>query len=201
MSNFVHLHVHTQYSVLDGFSEITKLLQKAKDLGMPSIAITDHGNMYGAVNFYNAAKKIGIKPIIGMEAYVADGSRFEKDKGRDQDTRIRGYHLVILAKNFQGYRNLCKLSSYGFTEGFYYNARIDKELLEKYSEGLIVSSACLAGEIPYFINLNNMERVEESILWYKKVFKDDFYLELMDHGIPEQKKVNEKRLIWKHVAL
>ncbi|MGI6718612.1 MAG: DNA polymerase III subunit alpha [Bacteroidales bacterium] len=194
MSNFVHLHVHTQYSVLDGFSEITKLLQKAKDLGMPSIAITDHGNMYGAVNFYNAAKKIGIKPIIGMEAYVADGSRFEKDKGRDQDTRIRGYHLVILAKNFQGYRNLCKLSSYGFTEGFYYNARIDKELLEKYSEGLIVSSACLAGEIPYFINLNNMERVEESILWYKKVFKDDFYLELMDHGIPEQKKVNETLL-------
>ncbi len=192
MSNFVHLHVHTQYSVLDGFSEISKLISKAKELEMPSLAITDHGNMYGVVNFYNQAKKQGIKPILGMEGYVADGSRF--DKGKVEGERSRGYHLVILAKNLQGYRNLCKLSSLGFTEGYYYNARIDKEILEKYSEGLIVSSACLAGEIPYFIISNNMKRVEETILWFKRVFKDDFYLELMDHGIPEQKKVNEKLL-------
>ncbi|MDR2085360.1 MAG: DNA polymerase III subunit alpha [Bacteroidales bacterium] len=188
MSNFVHLHVHTQYSILDGLSNINKLVAKAKALGMPAIAITDHGNMYGTMSFFNAAKKEGIKPIIGCEAYIAENSRF--DKGNVDSERSRGFHCVLLAKNLIGYKNLCKLNSIGFKEGFYYNSRIDKEVLEKYSEGIIVSSACLAGEIPYFIRNNMLERAEEAINWFKRVFKDDFYFELMDHGIPDQKKVN-----------
>ena len=188
MSDFVHLHVHTQYSILDGFSNIDKLVAKAKSLNMPAIAITDHGNMYGAMSFFNAAKKVEIKPIFGFEAYIAENSRF--DKGNVDSERSRGFHCVLLAKNLTGYKNLCKLNSLGFKEGFYYNPRIDKEILEKYSEGLIVSSACLAGEIPYFVRNNMMDRAETAIAWFKRVFQDDFYLELMDHGIPEQKTVN-----------
>lgn len=188
MSDFIHLHVHTEYSVLDGLSNIKKLIAKAKALEMPAVAITDHGNMYGVLTFYNEAKKAGIKPVLGCEAYIAEGSRFDKDATRSE--RVRGFHCVLLAKNFTGYKNLCKLISMGFRDGFYYNPRIDKEILEQYSDGLIVSSACLAGEIPYFIRSNNVGKAEEAIQWFKRVFKDDFYLELMDHGIPDQKLVN-----------
>lgn len=189
MPNLVHLHVHTQYSILDGLSDIKKLVSRAKELEMPAVAITDHGNMYGVVDFYNAAKKEKIKPIIGCEAYVVEGSRFEK--GSANSERTRGFHCVLLAKNKIGYINLCKLISLGFKEGFYYNSRVDRELLERYSEGLICSSACLAGEIPYYIWNDNMEKAEAALQWYKKVFKDDFYLELMSHGLEKQRKVND----------
>ena len=188
MSQFVHLHVHTQYSILDGLSNIKILVEKAKSLDMPAIAITDHGNMYGVVDFYNAAKKTGIKPILGCEAYVAEGSRFDKNAANSE--RARGFHCILLAKNIVGYHNLCKLISLGFKDGFYYNSRIDREIMEKYSEGLIVSSACLAGEIPFYIRNGNMKRAEEALQWYKSVYGDDFYLELMSHGLEEQKLVN-----------
>ena len=140
---FTHLHVHTEYSLLDGSAKIKELVQRVKELGMDSIAITDHGAMYGAVEFYKAALEAGIKPILGCEVYVAEGSRFTKEgKGGGY------YHLVLLAENNEGYHNLIKLVSYGFTEGFYYKPRVDKELLRKYSKGIIASSACLAGEVP-----------------------------------------------------
>ena len=189
MSQFVHLHVHTQYSILDGLSDIPKLVAKAKDLDMPAVAITDHGNMYGIVDFFNAANKAGIKPIIGCEGYVAEGSRFEKSSANTE--RARGYHCIFLAKNSVGYRNLCKLISLGFKEGFYYNSRVDHEIMEKYSEGIICSSACLAGEIPFNISNGNMKKAEELVQWYKSVYKDDFYLELMNHGLEKQQVVNE----------
>ena len=197
MSDFVHLHVHTLYSILDGLSPIPKLIKKAKSLDMNAIAITDHGNMYGVVEFFNQAKKEKVKPILGIEAYVAEGSHLVKDKRKATDTRgYRGYHCILLAKNFVGYQNLCKLSSIGFKDGYYYNPRIDKALLKKYSEGLIASSACLAGEIPHFIVNNDLQRAEDALLWYKDVFGDDFYLELMSHGIAEQKTVNNKLREW-----
>ena len=189
MSQFVHLHVHTQYSILDGLSDIPKLIAKAKDLDMPAVAITDHGNMYGIVDFFNAANDAGIKPIIGCEEYVAEGSRFEKSSANTE--RARGYHCIFLAKNIVGYRNLCKLISLGFKEGFYYNSRVDHEIMEKYSEGIICSSACLAGEIPFNITNGNMKKAEELVQWYKSVYKDDFYLELMNHGLEKQQVVNE----------
>jgi DNA polymerase-3 subunit alpha len=188
MSDFTHLHVHTQYSILDGAAKIKQLMAKAKSLEMKALAITDHGNMYGTLEFFNEAKKHGIKPVIGCEMYVADGSRFEK-KGREDRS---GFHLILLAKNKTGYQNLARLSSLGFKkDSFYYTPRIDKELLKKYSEGLIASTACLGGEVPYYIINNGIERAAQTVQEYVDIFGKDFYLELQNHGIPEQKKVNE----------
>ncbi len=191
-AEFVHLHNHTEYSLLDG---LTKLTKKGKPLElfniigkqyqMPALAITDHGNMYGAMEFYWACLDSGIKPIIGCEVYVAKRSRFDKDK------ETGGYHhLILLAKDNEGYRNLSYLVSAGFTEGFYYKPRIDKELLEKYSKGLVCSSACLAGEIPSLLASGNKEEAKKAAIWYRDVFgKENYYLEIMDNGLPEQKAV------------
>ena len=184
---FTHLHVHTEYSLLDGSAKIKELVQRVKELGMDSIAITDHGAMYGAVEFYKAALEAGIKPILGCEVYVAEGSRFTKEgKGGGY------YHLVLLAENNEGYHNLIKLVSYGFTEGFYYKPRVDKELLRKYSKGIIASSACLAGEVPRNILNVSYEKAKEVALEYLDIFGEgNYFLELQDHGIREQKVVNE----------
>ena len=185
--DFVHLHVHTEYSLLDGCCRIDRLIDSAKKSGQKSIAITDHGVMYGAVEFYKKAKAAGIKPIIGCEVYVAPRSRFDKDKYMDSEY----YHLILLCKNDIGYRNLIKMVSAGFTEGFYSKPRIDKELLKEHSEGLIALSACLAGEIPRSLLKNNYEGAKKIALWYRDVFgKDNYYLEIQDHGILEQKQVN-----------
>jgi DNA polymerase III subunit alpha len=193
LPQFTHLHVHTQYSILDGASSIEPLLDKAAADGMKALAITDHGNMYGVLHFFGYARKLGIKPIIGCEVYVADGSRFEK-KGREDRS---GYHMVLLAKNRIGYENLSRLVSFGFLEGFYYTPRIDKELLFKYREGIIASTACLGGEIPQTIMAKGQERATELVKEYVDVFGDDFYLELQRHGLPEQEPVNQALL---HIA-
>lgn len=177
MQNFVHLHVHSQYSILDGASSIEGLVKKTKNCGMPAIALTDHGTMFGIKHFHQVAVKEGVKPILGMEAYVARESRHSKERPIDRS----GYHLILLAKNEIGYKNLVKLCSYGYTEGFYYKPRIDRELLEKYHEGIIVTSACLGGEVPQRIMQDNIEAAEEAILWYKSIFGQDYYLELQIH--------------------
>ena len=184
---FTHLHVHTEYSLLDGSAKIKELVQRVRELGMNSIAITDHGAMYGAVEFYKAALDAGVKPIIGCEVYVAEGSRFKKEgKGGGY------YHMVLLAENNEGYQNLIKLVSYGFTEGFYYKPRVDKELLRKYSKGLIASSACLAGEVPRNILNVSYDKAKEAALEYLEIFGEgNFFLELQDHGMREQKVVNQ----------
>ena len=175
MPEFVHLHVHTQYSILDGAAAIKPLIKRAKALGMNAIAITDHGNMYGVKNFHDTATDAGVKPILGCEVYVVK-NRFEKDKDEKA-----GDHLILLAKNLEGYHNLCKMVSYSFTEGFYYKPRIDKQLLEQYHEGLICCSACLGGEVPQAIMHNDMEEAERVVQWFKGVFGDDYYLELQLH--------------------
>ncbi len=185
---FTHLHVHTEYSLLDGSSKIKEILARAKELGQDSLAITDHGVMYGVIDFYKAAGEIGIKPIIGCEVYVAPGSRFEKEN-TVSDERYR--HLVLLAENDTGYSNLMKIVSKGFIEGFYYKPRVDMEVLERYHEGVIALSACLAGEIPGNLIKGNYEGAKEAALRFRKLFgEDNFFLELQDHGIPEQKTVN-----------
>lgn len=198
MNNFTHLHVHTQYSILDGASKISDLISKAKGSGMKSLAITDHGNMFGVKEFYNEAKKQEIKPIIGCEVYVADKSRFSKGTNENRSA----FHLILLAKNFIGYRNLIKIVSLGWIEGFYYTPRIDKELLRKFGQGIIASSACLGGEVPSAILNGKDEKTEEIIKEYKDIFGDDYYLELMRHETEDaeidsdtfskQVKVNEK---------
>jgi len=175
--SFTHLHVHSQYSILDGASDITDLLTRVKDLGMEAIALTDHGNMFGVKEFHAEAKKKGVKPIIGCELYVAENTRFEKTGREDRS----GYRLIVLAKNKTGYNNLSKMVSIAWLEGFYYKPRIDKELLFKYHEGLIVCSACLGGEIPQTIMHAGKEEAEKKILQYKSVFGDDYYLELQRH--------------------
>ncbi len=185
-SNFVHLHLHTQYSLLDGASNISRMISKAVSLGMPAIAMTDHGNMFGVPYFVKEAEAAGIKPIIGCEVYLAKGSRFERKKTAGKQY----YHLILLAKNKTGYHNLAKLVSRSFLEGFYYKPRIDKELLEEFSEGLIVSSACLGGEIPQLILEDKLEEAQTAIEWYKGIFGEDFYLELQNHFLPGQQKVN-----------
>ena len=186
--SFTHLHVHTEYSLLDGSSKIKELVHQAKELGMDSIAITDHGAMYGVIDFYRAAKAEGIKPIIGCEIYVTTGSRFDKEASQGDK---RYYHLVLLAKNDTGYHNLMKIVSRGFTEGFYYKPRVDYEVLEEYKEGLIALSACLAGEVATYIRENNYEKAKNTALRLQDLFgKDNFFLELQDHGIPDQTKVN-----------
>ncbi len=190
--DFTHLHVHTEYSLLDGAGKIKEMVHRAKELGMDALAITDHGVMYGAVDFYRACKAEGIRPIIGCEVYVAQGSRFDKT-GTVNDKRY--YHLVLLAENDTGYRNLMKIVSKGFTEGFYYKPRVDYELLETYHEGLIALSACLAGEIPSFIRMGLYEDAVACAKHMREIFgEDNFFLELQDHGIPDQKLVNQALL-------
>ena len=189
--NFTHLHVHTEYSLLDGSNKIKELIARTKELGMDSVAITDHGVMYGVIEFYRAAKANDILPVIGCEVYVAPYSRFEKDS----QAANRYHHLVLLAENNQGYANLIKIVSKGFTEGFYYKPRVDKELLRKYHEGIIALSACLAGEIPSAIVQGRYETAKIAALEMQEIFgKDNFFLELQDHGIPEQKTVNQALL-------
>jgi len=206
MISFTHLHVHTQYSILDGASDVPALVKKAKEDGMPAVCITDHGNMFGVKHFYNEAKKQGIKPIIGCEIYIASGSRFEKTGKEDRS----GNHLILLAKNKTGYENLSKIVSYAWIEGFYYTPRIDWDLLRKYHEGIIACSACLGGEVPQAIMEKGEAAGEAKALEYKELFGDDFYLELQRHksGDPKkdeevykyQVKVNEvlKRIAQKH---
>jgi DNA polymerase-3 subunit alpha len=174
MPSFVHLHLHTSYSILDGACRIKELAERAKSLGMPAVAITDHGNMFGVKDFYDVCREVGIKPILGVEAYVATEPHTERNARS-------GEHLVLLAKNHTGYKNLIKLCSIAYIDGFYYRPRIDKALLEKYKEGLIVTSACLAGEIPNLLANGNIDEAEKSALWFKEVFGDDFYLEIMLH--------------------
>lgn len=187
MSDFIHLHVHSEYSLLDGANRIKDLPIRAKEMGMDSIALTDHGVMYGVIDFYKACKKEGIKPIIGCEVYVANRTRFNKEAGLDFNN-----HLILLAKNNIGYQNLTKLVSMGFTDGFYYKPRIDKEILEQYHEGLICLSACLAGEVNQAILKDEMEKAKEIALWFKNLFGDDYYLEIQNNGIREQVLVNQK---------
>ena len=185
---FTHLHVHTEYSLLDGSSKIKELLPRAKELGMDSLAITDHGVMYGVIDFYKKAKEVGIKPILGCEIYVAPGSRFDREQGRGED---RYYHLVLLAENNQGYKNLMKIVTRGFTEGYYYKPRVDYEVLEKYHEGIIALSACLAGEIPNKILKEDFDGARAAANKMRDIFgENNFFLELQDHGIRQQTQVN-----------
>ena len=184
---FTHLHVHTEYSLLDGACRIEKLLDQAQKMGQKSVAITDHGVMYGVIDFYKAAKKRGIKPIIGCEIYVAKRSRFDKIHGIDNENR----HLVLLCKNETGYRNLVAIVSKAWTEGFYSKPRADMELLREHSEGLIALSACLAGEIPRALSVGDYDEAKAAALRYREIFgEDNFYLELQDHGLREQAHIN-----------
>lgn len=186
--SFTHLHVHTGYSLLDGSCKIKEIISRAKELNMTSLAITDHGVMYGVIDFYKEAKAQGIKPILGCEVYVSPSSRFEKQAKQGD----RYYHLILLSKNNKGYENLTKIVSKGFTEGFYYKPRIDFELLQEYHEGIIALSACLAGEIPKLISRGREDDARKAAQKYKDLFgEDSFYLELQNHGIPEQKYVNQ----------
>ena len=185
---FAHLHVHTEFSLLDGSNKIKEYVRYVKELGMDSAAITDHGVMYGAVDFYKAAKEAGINPVIGCEVYVAPRSRFDRELTGGED---RYYHLVLLAENNTGYANLVKIVSKGFTEGYYYRPRVDLEVLEQYHEGLIALSACLAGEVPRYIQKGLVDEAKKVALKYQNIFgKDNYFLELQDHGIPAQQSVN-----------
>ena len=186
---FTHLHVHSEYSLLDGSCKIKELAARAKELGMDSMAITDHGVMYGVIDFYRAAREVGIKPIIGCEVYVAPGSRFDRENTNGED---RYYHLVLLAENDTGYHNLMKIVSKGFVDGFYYKPRVDYEVLETYHEGVIALSACLAGEVQRYLARGMYEEACRSARHYEQIFgKGNFFLELQDHGIPTQKTVNQ----------
>ena len=186
---FTHLHVHTEYSLLDGSSKIKELVARAKELGMDSLAITDHGVMYGVIDFYKAAREVGIKPIIGCEVYVAPGSRFDRETVSGED---RYYHLILLAENHQGYQNLMKIVSKGFVDGFYYKPRVDYELLSQYHEGLICLSACLAGEVQRDLERGLYQEAKKAALHYQEIFGEgNFFLELQDHGIPAQRLVNQ----------
>lgn len=188
MSNFVHLHIHSEFSLLDGANRIKDIPVRAKELGMDSIAITDHGVMFGVIDFYKACKKEGVKPIIGCEVYVAPRSRFDKEPGIDNHY----YHLILLAKNNEGYKNLSKLVSLGYVDGYYYKPRIDREILEQYHEGLICLSACLAGEVNQALLSGQTEKAEQVALWHKKVFGEDYYIEIQNNGIKEQVLANQK---------
>ena len=189
---FTHLHVHTEYSLLDGSNKIKEYVARVKELGMDSAAITDHGVMYGVIDFYRAAKEAGINPILGCEVYVAPGSRFDREVGSGDD---RYYHLVLLAENDLGYHNLMKIVSKGFVEGFYYKPRVDLEVLSKYHEGIIALSACLAGEVARYLTRGMYEDAKAAALRYQDIFgKGNFFLEMQDHGIPEQQNVNQQLL-------
>jgi len=184
-SDFVHLHLHTHYSLLDGMIRLEDLFKKAREYKMPAIAITDHGNMFGAIDFYQQAYKHGIKPIIGCELYVAPHKLTDRAAGETAK------HLIVLVKNMQGYKNLMKLTTTGYLKGFYYRPRVDKDLLKECHEGLIASSACLHGEIAELIMQGNIEGAKKAAIQYKEIFGEgNFYLELMENGIPEQKIAN-----------
>lgn len=185
--SFVHLHSHTEYSLLDGSNKVRAYAQRVKELGMNAAAITDHGNMYGVIEFYLACQEAGIKPIIGCEVYVAPGSRFDREIG---DNSERYYHLILLAENNEGYRNLSRIVSRSFTEGYYYKPRVDKELLREFHEGIICSSACLAGEVARDLVRGDKESARKAALEYQEIFgKENFFLELQDHGYPDQQTV------------
>lgn len=187
---FTHLHVHTEYSLLDGSGKIPELIQRAKDLGQTALAVTDHGVMYGVIDFYKAAKAAGIKPILGCEIYVTPGSRFDRDNKKGE---ARYYHLILLAENNEGYENLTKIVSRGFVDGFYYKPRVDFETLREFSKGIIASSACLAGEVARNLAVNRYEDAKEAALRYRDIFgADNFFLELQDHGLGVQKAVNQQ---------
>jgi DNA polymerase-3 subunit alpha len=192
-TDFVHLHLHTQYSLLDGAIRLTDLIAKAGEFGMPAVAATDHGNMFGAIEFYEKCRAAGIKPIIGAEVYVAPGSRFVKETGNGHDS-VTNFHLILLCENLQGYRNLSRLVSAGFKEGFYYKPRIDKELLSKNCEGLIALSACLKGEVAYLCGRNRMEDAVAVARWYGETFPGSYYLELQENTLPEQDIANKRLL-------
>ena len=193
---FTHLHVHTEYSLLDGSGKIPELIQRAKDLGQTALAVTDHGVMYGVIDFYKAAKAAGIKPILGCEIYVTPGSRFDRDNKKGE---ARYYHLILLAENNEGYENLTKIVSRGFVDGFYYKPRVDFETLREFSKGIIASSACLAGEVARNLAVNRYEDAKEAALRYRDIFgADNFFLELQDHGLGVQKAVNQQLIQLSH---
>src|ERR1700712_243100 len=188
--SFVHLHCHSEYSLLDGANRIDDLIRRAQELEQPALAITDHGNLHAAWEFQEKARKAKVKPIIGMEAYVAPGDRKLKARGAAGSKAY--YHLVLLARDMQGYKNLVKLSSLAYTEGFYSKPRVDRELLAKYSEGLIVSSACLAGEVAQHLMGDRMDAAREAASWYAELFKDRYYLEVQAHESEGQAELNRK---------
>lgn len=188
--SFVHLHVHSEYSLLDGAIRFDQVLAATKAYGMPAVAITDHGNLFGAVSFYQGARKAGVKPLIGCELYMAPGSRHDRTAAKGAGAE-GNHHLVVLVQNAQGYRNLLELVTKGYLEGFYYKPRVDRELLAEHAGGLVGMSACLHGEIPHLLLQGQWERARQTAEWYREVFQGRFYLELMDNGIPEQEKVNE----------
>lgn len=192
MKNFVHLHLHSEFSLLDSSLKIDALINRVKKLNMPAVALTDHGNILGAVNFYKHAKKNDIKPIVGSELYVAPESMESKPDKREDD--INYHHLVVLVKNEQGYRNLSELISLSFTKGFYRRPRVDKEILEKYKEGLLVLSACIQGEVPYYLLVGREDKAIAAAKWYREVFKDDYYIEIQNHFLEEQREVLPKLL-------
>ena len=190
--SFVHLHVHSEYSVLDGLSKVGSIVNRAKELGQPAVAITDHGVMYGVIDFFNAAKKAGVKPIIGMEGYLARRGRTDRDPQKDKSP----YHLLLLAQNQAGYQNLLKLASIAQLEGFYYRPRVDKEVLAQYSEGVIVTTGCGAAEIPRYIMDGQIDEARKAMGWYVDVFgRDRFFIELQLHeGFPELININRHLL-------
>src|SRR5437667_6380047 len=194
-ADFVHLHLHSEYSLLDGACRLDRLMEKAHELKFPALSLTDHGVLYGAIDFYQAARQKGIKPIIGCEVYVAPGSRLEKKAG--SGSRDVYHHLVLLAKDEAGYRNLIQLATDAHLKGYYYKPRIDKELLTAHKEGLIALSGCLASEIPDLILKDELEKARATIDWFKQTLgAENFYLELQNHGIPEQAKVNRSLIPW-----
>src|SRR5436189_1640642 len=195
-ADFVHLHLHTEYSLLDGACRLDQLMDKAHELKFPALSITDHGVLYGAIDFYQAARNKGIKPIIGCEVYVAPGSRLEKKTSGGGGRDVYN-HLVLLAQDQTGYQNLVKLATAAHLEGYYYKPRIDKEILAQYSEGLIALSGCLASEIPEAILKDDPAKARDAIDWFKQTLgAENFYLELQNHGIPEQAKVNKFLIPW-----
>ncbi|MCZ6767262.1 MAG: DNA polymerase III subunit alpha, partial [bacterium] len=190
-SNFIHLHCHSEYSLLDGAIKVEKLVKRAKELDMSAVALTDHGNMFGAVKFYRTARKEGIKPLLGMEAYVTRGSRRDKTKKKGELAQIN--HLILLARNTQGYQNLMRLTSLAYLEGFYYKPRIDAELLEKYCGGLVAMSACLRGDIAQTVLHEGYDDAKRKAERMRELFgRDNYFLEVMDHGIEDQKIVREQ---------
>ena len=194
-ADYVHLHLHTEYSLLDGACRLDRLMEKAHELKFPAMAITDHGVMYGAIDFYQQAREKGIKPIIGCEVYVAPGSRL--DKKTSSGGRDVYHHLVLLAKDERGYKNLTKLVTSAHLEGYYYKPRIDKEILAAHKDGLIALSGCIASEVPEWILKDQFDKARETMDWFKQVFgAENYYLELHNHGILEQAKVNRYLVPW-----